>query len=116
MSIVVLEGKVLFNFQSNITVSETNMIEKPTANNKLVEIAKQWFDEPTRQLVHFTGDNRIDEILNDLVCYPHAYVLTCLMDRQIKAERAQEIPYRVCAYFNTRDIQEMSSIPIKEYV
>jgi hypothetical protein len=57
------------------------MIENPTSKNRLVEIAKQRFNEPTRQLVHFTGDIRIDDFLNDLVCYPHAYVLVCLMDR-----------------------------------
>ena len=88
------------------------MIDNPTSKNRLVEIAKQRFNEPTRQLVHFTGDIRIDDFLNDLVCYPHAYVLACLMDRQIKAKWAWEFPCRVCAHFNTRDVQEMSSIPI----
>ena len=51
------------------------MIETPTSKNRLVEIAKQRFNEPTRQLVHFTGDIRIDDFLNDLGCYSHAYVL-----------------------------------------
>lgn len=82
----------------------------------LVEIAKQRFTEPTKQLVHFTGDDKIDEFLNDLKYYPHAYVLACLMDRQIKAERAWRIPYIVCERLSTRDPFQLSEIKLKEYM
>jgi len=34
-------------------------------------------------------------LLNDLDEYPHAFVLACAMDRQIKAEKAWLIPYRI---------------------
>ena len=63
------------------------------SGNKLVEIAKKRFDEVDTQLVHFTGNAEIDTFLNDLTNYPHAYVLACLMDRRIKAERAWRIPF-----------------------
>jgi len=59
----------------------------------LVDLGKQRFSEASQQLVHFTGEDKIDDFLNDLVYYPHAYVLACLMDRQIKAERAWRILY-----------------------
>ncbi|MFN3467304.1 MAG: iron-sulfur cluster loop, partial [Candidatus Brocadiales bacterium] len=43
----------------------------------------------------FTGNLGADALLNNLKQFPHAFVLACVMDRQIKAERAWLIPYRV---------------------
>ena len=38
--------------------------------------------------VVFTKNPEVDALLNDLTNSPHAFVLACVMDRQIKAERA----------------------------
>lgn len=43
----------------------------------------------------FTWNKEADALLNDTHDYPHAFVLACVMDRQIKAERAWLIPYHV---------------------
>lgn len=59
---------------------------------KLVEICKEY----NGGSAHFTNDPDIDATINDIVHYPHLFVLACLMDRQIKAERAWTIPYMVC--------------------
>ncbi len=42
-----------------------------------------------------TGNSYADDLLNDLTNYPHAFVLGCIMDRQIKAEKAFLIPYEI---------------------
>ncbi len=84
--------------------------------NKLVEIAKKRFDEIDSQLVHFTGNTKIDTFLNDLTNYPHAYVLACLMDRQIKAERAWRIPFIVSEKLKSFGFSELSEIKLKEYI
>lgn len=49
----------------------------------LVEKGKGMFDS-TRVPVRFTGNNQADGLLNDLENSPHAFVLACVMDRQIK--------------------------------
>ena len=64
-------------------------------NDLLVKIAKERFSNPESQIVHFVDDDNANAILNDLDKYPHAYVLACLMDRQIKAERAWAIPFEI---------------------
>jgi endonuclease III len=43
----------------------------------------------------FSGNDNADRMLNDLEHYPHAYVIACIMDRQIPFERAWLIPYEV---------------------
>lgn len=61
--------------------------------DRLVEHGKQLFNAP-KQLIRFTKDDQAGILLNDLEHHPHAFVLACVMDRQIKAEKAWLIPYR----------------------
>lgn len=42
----------------------------------------------------FSGSPEADALLSDLRGHSHAFVIACIMDRQIKAERAWLIPYR----------------------
>lgn len=58
----------------------------------LVEICKDYKEDET----HFTNDRDFDAKICNIVELPHLFVLACLMDRQIKAERAWEIPCIVC--------------------
>lgn len=43
----------------------------------------------------FTVDRMANALVADIKGHPHAFVIACIMDRQIKAERAWEIPYRI---------------------
>jgi len=60
---------------------------------RLVEHGTRLFQAP-REFMKFTQLEGADTLLNDLDQYPHAFVLACVMDRQIKAERAWMIPFR----------------------
>ncbi len=51
---------------------------------------KQYYKEES-----FTSNPEADDFLTNLIEFPHAFVLGCVMDRQIKAERAWMIPYRI---------------------
>jgi len=83
-------------------------------NNLLVKIAKQRFDNPTSQIVHFVENEEANAILNDLEKYPHAYVLACLMDRQIKAERAWAIPCEIFKEIDSFEIEDLKHIKLDE--
>lgn len=48
-----------------------------------------------RERLKFTGNSNADDLLNDLQKFPHAFVLACIVDRQMKAERAWLIPYQI---------------------
>ena len=43
--------------------------------------------------VRFSGHKDADALLNDLEAHPHAFVIACVMDRQIRAEMAWSIPF-----------------------
>ena len=60
----------------------------------LIKEGNNFLSKP-QKLIDFTGDKAADRLLNNLRCYPHAYVLACIMDRQINTERAWMIPIRI---------------------
>jgi len=65
---------------------------------KIVEIlikrGKELLNQPYRKIT-FTGNPEADDLLNDIKNFPHAFLLACIMDRQMKAERAWLIPYKI---------------------
>ena len=48
-----------------------------------------------RQHIKFSKEEEADKLLNNLESFSHHFVLACSMDRQIDAERAWIIPYKV---------------------
>jgi len=83
---------------------------------KLVELAKEKFIKNEQQQVYFTGDDKVDIFLNDLEKHPHVFVLGCLMDRQIKAERAWKIPYDVWQIIGSKEITDWEERTEEEYI
>jgi len=75
---------------------------------KLLEIATQRFVENNCKQLPFSDNEESNIFLNDLVHYPHAYVLACLLERQIKSEKAWEIPYRICGLLGTCEMKELA--------
>ncbi len=60
----------------------------------LIEKGNELLKQPYNKL-KFTGNHKADHLLSDLENFPHAFVLACIMDRQMKAERAWLIPYEI---------------------
>jgi endonuclease III len=83
---------------------------------KIVEIGLNRFKELNRQKVHFVDDERANDLLNDIEKNPHVYVLACLMDRQIKAEKAWIIPQKIFDIFKTHEIDKLSEIDKNRFI
>jgi len=77
--------------------------------DRLLKHGERLFRAP-RQRIEFTGNSHADRLLNDLDCHPHAFVLGCVMDRQIRAEKAWIIPYRVRQKLGNFEINRLSSL------
>ena len=82
--------------------------------NLLVKIARERFFDSKSQIVHFVDDEEANRILNDIEKYPHAYVLACLMDRQIKAERAWAIPYEIHKEISSFELADLEQIKLEK--
>ena len=65
-------------------------------------------------LVPFTPDSEANSLVNDLDDHPHAFVLACLMDRQIKAERAWQIPHDFMERTGSFDFGDLKVMSLKE--
>ena len=75
--------------------------------------------EASRRVPSFTEDRRANALVADLQRYPHAFVIGCIMDRQIKAERAWEIPYRIqerLGSFEFRKLKRLSKTQITRLI
>lgn len=76
-------------------VSEVNKFRRwQQISDILIKRGQELLAQPY-QKIEFSGNSRADDLLNDLKNYPHAFVLACIMDRQIKAEKAWLIPYEI---------------------
>ncbi len=79
----------------------------------LVGKGKKLFDSP-REFVLFTGNTQADTLLNDLEGTPHAFTLACVMDRQIKAELAWLIPYRISEKLGNFEFHTLAALSLQE--
>lgn len=67
--------------------------------------------------IRFTQVLEPDVLLNDLERYPHAFVTACVMDRQVKAELAWQIPFKLqerLGTFRFKDIAALHYSDIKK--
>src|SRR5262245_7499042 len=65
--------------------------------------------------IRFTGDAGADDLLNDLDRHPHAFVLGCLMDRQVKAQRAWAIPNELRKRLGTFEVDRLAALPVTAF-
>lgn len=66
--------------------------DKKKTAARLVKVSQNFKYDKAHQLDGIP----VDSIINDIEKYPHLFVLACLMDKQIKADRAWRIPAFVC--------------------
>lgn len=60
------------------------------------KLKKESFKEYNKtRKIQLTEYDSKNELVSDLNKFPHAFVLACVMDRQITAERVWGIPYEI---------------------
>jgi len=64
--------------------------------------------------VIFTDDPQANKLLNDFKRYPHAYVMGCIVDQQVKAELAWHIPYHIAQKVGSFDFFKLEMLSPKD--
>lgn len=88
-------------------------MSEATITKLLVQKGNRLFKGP-RRFVHFTKNREADELLNDMSKHPHAFVLACVMNRQIKAEKAWVIPYKFREKLGSFEFSELRKLTQKQ--
>jgi endonuclease-3 len=81
--------------------------------NRLLTRGEELLSQPYTK-VCFTKHSASDDLLNDLADYPHAFVIACLMDRQVRAERAWHIPYQFKQRLGSFEIDDLQKLSLEE--
>jgi endonuclease-3 len=63
-----------------------------------------------RKFIEFVHAVEADILLNNLEEYPHAFVIACIMDRQMAAEKAWRIPYHLKEAIGRFDFDALSRL------
>lgn len=86
-------------------------LEEKEKIEKLVELAKEANKEyESKKDLHYTKDEAVNKGLCDINNRPYLFVLACIMDRQIPAERAWVIPHKVCEHFKAKNFNDLANI------
>lgn len=80
---------------------------------RLILEASERMSKP-RTFVQFAGMREADEMLNDVDGYPHAFVVACIMDRQMKAERVWRIPYDLKHRLGSFRFSDLANLSLHE--
>ncbi len=77
--------------------------------NQLLDKGRELRAKP-RAPIQFTKNQAADEFLNNIETFPHAYVLGCVVDRQMPSERAWMIPFKIAEAIGGRDFRAFQGI------
>ena len=87
----------------------------PLLRDVLVKRGRELLAQPFEP-VRFSGDADADGLLNDLDAYPHAFVLACLMQRQVKVEKAWLIPYLMRERIGSFEFADLSVLTVAQLI
>ena len=83
---------------------------------KIVKILINRYRKYKKNPDPFVDDIEANKLLNDIENNPHVFVLGCLMDRRIPAERAWIIPHKVFKELKTHNFNKLANIKKEVYI
>ncbi len=81
--------------------------------SKLVNHGKNLYKLPP-QKIEFTENPEANKLVNDINRLPHAYVIGCIVDQQVKAELAWSIPYHLAKKVGSFEFSSLETLSLKD--
>jgi len=81
---------------------------------KLIE--ESWKEYKSNIKVVLSLNEEHKRLVTDLEKYPHAFVIACIMDRQIPVERAWAIPYKIKEILGDFDLNTLLNVSLEDYI
>lgn len=66
--------------------------------------------------IPFTKNQEWDKLLNDIENHSHLFVLGCVADKQIKAQRAWSIPMEIGEVIGSFDFEDFAKLKLSDYI
>lgn len=80
----------------------------------LIKRGNELLNQPKSDIVKFSGNIDADKLVNDFKKFPHAYVFGCVMDRQMKSERAWLIPFIISQELGGFEFEKLLKLSLEE--
>ena len=79
----------------------------------LIKKGKDAFEKNNPKLETFSSPEA-DVLINDIEKTPHAFVIACVMDRQIKAEKAWNVPLKLSQRLGTFRFEDLRTLKVED--
>lgn len=89
--------------------TDIKRVEIPEIRRALLRLARQ-LHRRSHDVVPFTGDEKLDRKLNNLRRAPHLFVIGCVADYQVKAEKAWRIPLAIAERAGGTSFRRMNQL------
>ena len=84
--------------------------------NFLLNMGKTYFESNNSEIIPLLPeDEKANALVTDLIKFPHAFLLGCLMDARIKSDRAWIIPFKIKEILGSFEIDLLARKTLEEY-
>lgn len=92
------------------------MFDEGALTKKLIELSEDAFAKSRKNGPNFNVSPEASKLLTDLEKYPHLFLLACISNRRIPAEKAWNVPYNLSQFTKKLDINSLSKFESTDWL
>lgn len=92
------------------------MFDEKALTEKLIAMGNAELEKAKTQTTSFGVPPEVSVWITDLENYPHLFLLACIADRQVKAEKAWSIPYNMHLLFGDVSFEALEKLKTRDWL